>query len=160
MVLAACNASLGPAPAVSQQDLDFVTYATALIRFDEEEGKLARKEAQDPAMLEAVNKITSDANQFAARIHAAAARAGIKPPGVLPSDLRVRLAHMRLQQSVDFDRNYLDDQIYSHENALAGLEDEAAHGAVPELRALAQQAVPLVKANLVQLRSLQREMPM
>jgi putative membrane protein len=166
LALAACNSSTATVPhgtaesTVSKQDLDFVTYATAIIRFDKEEGQLAQKESKNPAVLAAANKISSDADYFAAQIKPAAARAGIKPPDVLPSDLRVRLGHMRLQQGIDFDKNYVNDQIYSHENNLAGLEDEAANGTVPELKALAQQAVPVVQANLARLRPLQYKMPM
>jgi putative membrane protein len=165
LALAACNSSTTTVPhgatdTVSKQDLDFVTYATAIIRFDKEEGQLAQKEAKDPAVLATANKMTSDANYFGAKINPAAARAGIKPPDVLPSDLRVRLGHMRLQQGIDFDKNYVNDQIYSHENNLAGLEDEAANGTVPELKVLAQQAIPVVTENLARLRPLQHKMPM
>ncbi len=155
--LAACTS---PPATVSEQDLDFVTYATAIIRFDREEGKLAQTESKNPAVLAAMAEMTRDADFAGARINAAAARAGIRPPGVLPSDLRVRLAHMRPQQGVDFDRNYVNDQLYSHENNLAALEDEAANGTVPELKALAQAAVPAVRANIARLRPLQRTLPM
>ncbi len=124
------------------------------------EGQLAQKESRNPEVLAAANKLRGDADYFAAQINQAAARAGIRPPGVLPSDLRVRLAHMRLQPGVDFDKNYVNDQLYSHENNLAGMEDEAANGTVPELRALAQQTVPVVKENLARLRPLQHSMPM
>ncbi len=162
LALAGCNATTattsqgaGDSPA-GKTDIAFITSSTDIIQFDREEGKLAAKDSRNPAVLAEANRINSSAEYFAKQIYPAAARAGIKPPADLPTGLRVRLDHMHRQQGIDFDRDYVDDQIYSHQTNLYQLQDEAEHGTDPELKALAQRAVPVVQDDITRLRALQR----
>lgn len=165
LVLAGCNATTattsqgaGDSPS-SKTDVAFITSSTDIIQFDKEEGKLAAKDSRNPAVLAEANKINNSAEYFAKQIYPAAARAGIKPPADLPTGLRVRLDHMHRQQGIDFDKDYVNDQIYSHQTNLYQLQDEAEHGTDPELKALAQRAVPVVQDDITRLRALQRRVP-
>ena len=121
-----------------------------------EEGKLAANYSRNPEILSVANEITNRANYFAKRVYPSAERLGIKPPADLPSSLRVRLDHMHRQQGIDFDKDYVDDQIFSHQTNLYQLQDEAEHGTDPELKTLAQSGVTAVQDDLAKLRRLQR----
>jgi predicted outer membrane protein len=80
---------------------------------------------------------------------------------VLRTDLRVRAGRLRLAQGRDLDRAFVEDQIFSHEDA-RNLQDMMMNeqGGNPKLAALAREGFDLVNANLVQLRELQQRMMM
>ena len=143
---------------MSRADLDFITSASDIIRFDRDECTVAQTQARSPRVRELATKLLAEANEFDARLQPIAAAAGIKPPNVLPSTLRIRAARLRLGQGVDFDRSFLADQIVSHQDALNLQETEAAVAASnPQLVELSNQGKDLVRANLQTLEALQRQ---
>ena len=163
LALGACAASTATSSGTgnhNQTDVDSVTAAWSIIHFDQEEGKLAASSSKNAEVLAAAQSMTNAANFFESKLGPASAAAGITLPTALPTDLRIRLGHMTIQQGNEFDRYYVNDQLYSHENNLGALEEEAAHGQNPELIAIAKQGIPVVQKDIAHLRELQRRMPM
>lgn len=154
--LAACQSPTAQSTggAATPAELNFVTNAYQIIRFDREEGDLAKVQAQDPRVRDLAGRLVTEANQFASELDPVAASAGITPPNVLPNDLRVRLGHMRLDQGMDFDRTYLANQIASHEQALHDMEAMQADPG-PRFSDLAKKGEVLLRTNLQALRVLQ-----
>jgi putative membrane protein len=163
LALAGCQIA-GEAPTATTQtgangeDVDFVTNAYQLIMFDREEGALATSEAMDPQVRALAAKMVTDANQLAAKLGPLAAAEGIRPPDILRYSLRIRLGHMRIQNGLDFDRTFVDDQVASHQEAISMHEMMAGSAGSPALRQLAQEAGPIVRGNLRQLQALQLAM--
>ena len=160
-LLAACtNQNAKPTSSsvsVNPAEVQFTTEAYQIIEFDRQEGALAKTQAQSPAVKAISDQLTSQANEFAARLAPTAAAASIRPPSVLRNDLRVRLGHMQLQQGQAFDRTYIGDQIASHEELLQ-MQGSPAEGSVsPEFATLMRQGRSLVQENLDKLRVLQRQ---
>ena len=157
--LAACETptarSTGPA---NPAEVAFVTNAYQIIKFDQEEGALAKAQAKDPRVLALAERLVNEANQFEAQLAPVAASAGITPPNILRSDLRVRLGHMRLQHGLDFDRSYLDDQIASHEEALRQEDAMKTQETGSSFADLAEHGEVLLKTNLQALRALRDDM--
>jgi putative membrane protein len=161
LLLTACQSPTATSTVgASSVDVEFVTNAYQLITFDRQEGELARTEAMDPQVRALSAKIVDDANRFAAKLAAIAATEGIQQPDVLDYGRRVRLSPMRLQHGLDFDEAYINDQIASHQEALSMHEIMTSSEGNPQLRALAEQARPLVRENLAQLQTIQRKMMM
>ena len=161
LLLAACNNQnarpTSSAASVNPAEVQFTTEAYQIIEFDRQEGALAKTQAQSPAVKAISDQLTSQANEFAARLAPTAAAASIKPPSVLRNDLRVRLGHMRLQQGLDFDRTYVGDQIASHEELLR-MQGGMSEGTVsPQFATLMRDGTSLVRENLEKLRALQRQ---
>ncbi len=66
---------------------------------------------------------------------------------------------MRLQQGLDFDRSFLDDQIATHQEITNRQEAmSGAPGMNPRIIALANEGAEILRRNLGELRSLQRTM--
>ncbi len=163
--LAGCQTTRAVATApgsdMNAADLDFVTYAFNVIQFDRDECGIAEAQSKSPEIKAIAAKLLDDANGFEAKLAPIAAEAGIKPPTVLRTDLRVRAGRLRLAQGRDLDRAFVEDQIFSHEDA-RNLQDMMMNeqGGNPKLAALAREGFDLVNANLVQLRELQQRMMM
>ena len=149
LLLAACNNQNAKpiSGTANPAEVRFTTDAYQIIEFDRQEGALAKTQARSPAVKAISDQLTSQANEFAARL----------APSILREDLRVRLAHMRLQQGLDFDRTYVGDQIASHEELLR-MQGGMNEGAVsPQFATLMRQGTDLVRENLDKLRALQRQ---
>ncbi len=158
LLLAACqgqNAQPTAGSSANPAEVRFTTNAYQIIEFDRQEGALAQTEARDPEVKALAQQLTSQANEFANRLAPSAAEASITPPRVLREDLRVRLSHMRLQQGLDFDRNYVADQIASHEEVLRMENGMNNEGVTPQYVALMQQGNALLQTNLDKLRAIQ-----
>ena len=144
---------------LNQSDLEFVTNAFNIIEFDREECTLAATQAKVPEVRTLAAQFLQQANEFDARLRPIAASAGVKPPTVLRTDLRIRAGHLRLNQGLDFDRTFVEDQIVSHQDAL-NLQEMVMEtpGSNPELQALSRDGTGILRANLAKLHELQRTM--
>ena len=138
-------------------DARFITDAYRIIEFDRQEGQLAQTQAKDPRVKALAAKLTGEANEYVARIAPLAAEAGIRPPGELRNDLQVRLGHMRLQNGLDFDRTYLDDQIASHEEVVLSEGAMTPQEHSQPLIGVARSALDLIRRNLADLRALRQQ---
>jgi predicted outer membrane protein len=146
---------------MSPDDLEFVTGAFNIIEFDRQECSLAQTQARLPEVKTLAAQLLQEANDFDARLRPLVAAAGIKPPSVLRPDLRIRVAHLRLNQGLDFDSTFVEDQIASHQDALNIQENLiATPNSNPRLQALSREAHTTMRANLTKLRALQRKILM
>ena len=145
---------------MNQADLEFVTEAYNLIRFDRAECSLAPAYAHTPAVKEIAAHLLNDADAFDAKLRPIIKAQGINRPTELRSDLRVRLYHIRLNHGLDFDRSFLWDQIFSHREALHRVEMLlSTPGQNPQLVALAEEGIQAIRENLAALRAIQKQLP-
>lgn len=162
-LLAGCQsqATSGTTPGgdMNDADLDFVTNAQNIILFDREECTTAQTQAKTPEIRALAARLLADANAFDAKLAPILAETGIKPPTVLRSDLRVRLARMRLDRGIDFDRTFVNDQIATHEEII---NRQSMMRSTPhmnaKIEALAKQGSEILERNLVELKRFQRQM--
>lgn len=144
---------------MSPADLEFVTGAFNIIEFDRQECTLAQTQATMPEVRDLAAHLLQEANDFDAQLRPIAASAGVTPPTALSIDLRVRVGHLRLNQGLDFDRTFVEDQIASHQDAL---NEQEAMMATPSgnarLQALSREANSILRTNLIKLRAIQKKM--
>ena len=146
-------------PGQSPDDLSFGTDAFNLIDFDRQECTIARTQSKNPEVRALAEQFLQQANEFDARLRPIAAEAGVKPPTVLRSNLRVRAARLRLGQGLDFDRSFVEDQIASHQDTL-NMQDAIVNtpGSNPKLQELSRQGNEILRTNLASLHELQRKL--
>ena len=158
LALAGCESTTAtPAAGANTADAAFITDAYQIIQFDQQEGQIAQKQAKDPRVKAIAARLMEEANNYAEQIGPLARQAGIKPPTILRYDLRVRLGHMQIQNGLDFDRTYLDDQIASHEEAVRNEEMMNPATYSQGLMSLSQSGNSLIRNNLADLRSLRAQ---
>jgi putative membrane protein len=81
-----------------------------------------------------------------AQLRAAAASAGL---GVPTQMLPMHLAMLNdLSRSANFNAAYRQQQVLSHQQALALMDNYARRGGVPQLRGVAAAAVPVMRGHL------------
>jgi putative membrane protein len=162
--LAACEttkSTSAPTGDMEPADLDFVADAFNIIQFDRDECTIAQAQATSPEVRALAGQMLQQANDFDAKLQPIAASLGIKPPNVLRTNLKIRAARLKLGQGRDFDRSFLEDQIYSHQDALNMQQSmmDAPTGS-QALKDLSKQGNVILADNLKKLHELQRKMMM
>ena len=104
IALAGCQTTQASATSsggdMSVADLEFVTNAFDIINFDREECGLAQTQAKSPEVKAIAGTLLAQANQFDAELRPVAQEAGVKPPTILPTRLRIRAGRLRLGQGL------------------------------------------------------------
>jgi putative membrane protein len=93
-----------------------------------------------------------------AKMKAAAATANpaLTPNAEMTADQQEDLAELGKMKGVEFDKEYIDDQVNAHEDAVVLLRDYSAKGDTPALRTVAGELLPVVQGHLDHARRLDK----
>lgn len=108
----------------------------------------------DPAIRTLANKLCDESRMYKPKLEALAKAKGFELPDGLPYYLNARYAALVRNQNGDLGQQYLDDQISSHEDALAIFQQAVATGTDPDVKAAAAEVIPTVETNLAALKKL------
>jgi putative membrane protein len=107
-----------------------------------------------PAIRKIAAQMCSESREYSPKLEALAKSKDFELPKSLPYYLNARWAALVRNQNGNLGQQYLEDQISSHEDALAVFQEEAATGQDPHVKAAATEIIPTVQANLDQLKKL------
>jgi putative membrane protein len=93
-------------------------------------------------------KMCSESRTYAPKLEALAKSKDFALPDGLPTYLTARYAALVRNQNGDLGQEYLQDQISSHEDAVAVFQLEVATGMDPDVKAAATQVLPVMQENL------------
>ncbi len=157
--MAAYASAVSPASAASLQspDSDALVAGYQVIQFDLKEcvaitGKTGVSASGSglvsPDVLKVAAKICDDARANQPKLEALAKANDFELPDTLPYTLTARYAALIRNNDARLGAHYLQDQISSHEDALAIFQDEAANGNNADIKAAAAEIIPTVQENL------------
>ena len=165
LLLAGCASPNATAPAgstASATDVGFVTNLYNVVDFDHEVIDQVLAKNPDPRVASLARDFMAQGNELEARVSPIAAREGILPPQgqrfVQRADLQSRIASVTGNSPINFDQEFLADEVYSHEQALksARAMSQQTDGN-PQLMAISQEATGVLQANLSSLNKLQAQ---
>ena len=147
------NVAAGAVATTGQAFADTVGASNA---YGMEAGKLARQKATAPALRDLGGAMVRACAESTAGLGAAGARAR---PAIVPdprpsAGQAADLETLRQATGADFDATYKAQQAAAQEKVPAAVEDYAANGTVPALRAFAAKSVPEARAQLDKVRGL------
>mgnify|MGYP002777028608 CR=1 FL=1 len=150
MSLSGC-ATMNPAMDMTPEAAPaFVAMAASSDMFEIESSRMALQRTQDPMLRMHAEMMIRDHTNMSAQLRAAAQSAGL---GVPMQMLPMHAAMLNeLSRSSNFDSTYRRQQIVSHEQSLALMDNYARRGDVPQLRGVAAAAVPVVRGHLDHIR--------
>lgn len=128
----------------------FIAMAASSDMFEIESSRMALQRSRMPMTRMHAEMMIRDHSAMSAQLRAAAQSAGLGVPmGMLP----MHVAMMNeLSRAGNFDAVYRRQQIVSHQQALALMDNYARRGDVPQLRGVAAAAVPVVRGHLDHMR--------
>ena len=146
------SAQAPQASALSATDLEALTASYQLIAFDMQECTLVQRQDPGAGVQEVAARICADARRYRPILQELAARHDVTLPNALNYNLEAQYVGLSYHPMPNFAVNYLNDQIASHEQALAVFRNTASTTTNADIKALYQGAIPVVQKNLVSLR--------
>ena len=166
LLLSGCvntNATAPLGSRASASDLSFVTNLYNVVDFDRQvTGELLAKNP-DSRVATLARDLLAQGDSLEARVAPIAAAEGILPPEgqrfTQRADLQVKIASVMGSNPINYDQEYLADEVYSHEQALKSARAMAGEaGGNPKFVAISTDATGVLEANLVRLKTLQTQM--
>ena len=139
------SGSLGPV------DADYVNTTYTIVQLDVQEGKLAATRAADPRVRDLSSQVVAQAGVLYPQLQGALRAEGVKPPAGTPLDVAAEVQKLSGLSGSAFDKQYVADQIASHQRALAVFQKEDKLTKADALRAEVETALPVVQDNLAKL---------
>ena len=132
---------------LSTADIGFVKQAVAAGAAEMQEAQLALERAQRPVVKQFAQQIVADYGSLDPQLSALAQRKGVAAPA--QPDAAATGAIGELEQARrGFDAAYVRLELAAQEAAVALFRQEADTGTDPDIRAFAQQNLPLVQQHL------------
>jgi putative membrane protein len=162
VALAACNTtpSAPPPPVDLNNPLfapAFLDQAASANQLEIASSQLALQLSQNGGVRNLANVLITDHNMMGQQVAAAAASTKLvmPPPALLPAD-QASLDRLRAAGSGPaFDLAFQQAQISAHQAGIQLMQNYAASGDVPALRAVASQAIPVMQRHLAMAQALQ-----
>ena len=134
--------------APSASDVDFMRKAAVAGHFEIQTSELARSRGTRPQVKSFADMMVNDHRAMAAELNTLAKQKGVKLPAQLDAEHNGKLRTLQgAAKGKDFDEAYADLMEDSHDQAVM-LFQKAADGADdPQVRALAQKALPTLQAH-------------
>jgi putative membrane protein len=153
LALAACAATAPtaptPPPAVAapavpiSPDQDFLNRAMTGTGAQVELGRLAQRRAATPLVRSFGAQIAAEHARTHARLTSLSQRLGMIANPAAPD-----LSQLAALAGPEFDREFIADQLKNQREALGLFESEAQSGQNPRLRAVAREALPMLRRDL------------
>jgi putative membrane protein len=150
LIVAGCaEQQTAPAPpptataAPLTSDQNFVDRASLGTGTEVELGRMARSRAVSPAVRAFADRIIADHRQAHARLATIARRIQIAAAPVSPPP-----NNLAALSGLNFDRQFMADQIKNHQEAVQLFQAEAQNGQDPRLRKYASDTLPMLYRNL------------
>ena len=138
-----------PTPANEAAAPDFVMKAAASDMFEIESSKLAVQKATNPEVKAFAQQMIDAHTATTAELKKTIADSGqaITPPAALPPEMQEELTEMQGKTGADFDKDYMDEQVDAHQNALNLLQRYANDGDVAQIKTFAAATAPKVQQH-------------
>jgi putative membrane protein len=110
-----------------------------------EGGKIAQQKGMSKDIKDLGSMMVKDHSAMNEKVKALAAKKNIQLPTAVSKD---DLDKMNEKSGADFDKAYADDMVDDHEKDIKKFEDEANNGKDPDIKALANEALPTLRHHL------------
>jgi putative membrane protein len=140
----------------------FVENAAIGDRYEIESARLALQRSQSPLIRAAAERMiidhTANTHHLMAALEMNEARGVAEPPAALDKRRQTMIEHLRDAPDEGFDRTYASQQVMAHEETVALMRSYASGGDNPQLRSVAQSALPVVERHLEHMSVLQESL--
>lgn len=157
--VAACSSnsppmSAAPAapPSLATADQTFINAAATSDANEIQQSQLADSKARNPRIKQYAAKMIADHTKTSQQLTTLAQSKGATVTPT-PPDPAIQ-AKLDADKGAAFDRDYMRDQVNGHMTAVQAFQDEIANGQDPDLKAFAQQGLPIIQQHLTMARQI------
>jgi putative membrane protein len=142
-------------PQSSSQDRTWLIAAHQDNLAEIKSGDLAAEKGHDADVRAAARTLTRDHGNLDAKLRPVAKQLGVKLPAQPNAQQRDEMRKFESASGVDFDRTWTHDEADAHVKAIELTVRETQHGSLPQVKQLAQSALPVLKKHLHMLQQTQ-----
>ncbi len=137
------------APTVNPVDQQFAIQAAASDQFEIQSSQLALQKSHSPRVRQFAQRMIDAHTKTTQQLTQIASSKGMTLQPALQPDQQKMLADLQgMNGGRAFDRAYLHDQVVGHSAAATTFQNEIANGQDPEIKAFAQQTLPIIQSHL------------
>jgi putative membrane protein len=148
-------AEAAQSPQSSSQDRSWLIAAHQDNLAEIKSGDLAAEKGHDADVRAAARTLTRDHGNLDAKLRPVAKQLGVKLPAQPNAQQRDEMRKFESASGVDFDRTWTHDEADAHVKAIELTVRETQHGSLPQVKQLAQSALPVLKKHLHMLQQTQ-----
>lgn len=152
---AAPSASM-PAQRPSAQDKEWLAFIHQVNLAEVAAGELAQKKGGTAAVRSAGQLLATEHQAFDAKVTEVARKLGVTLPATPAPDQKALAKKLQNESGSRFDQDFLSNMISGHQNAIAKTQTQVSEGSAPDVKNLAQTALPDLKKHLSALQKAQR----
>lgn len=145
-------------PKTSSQDRTWLIAAHQDNLAEIKSGDLAAKSGHSEAVRNAGQMLASDHQSLDAKLKPVAQQLGVKLPDHPNTEQRHQMKTLKSESGMQFDQTWTHDEADGHVKAIEQTESEIHSGSVPQVKQLAEAALPVLKKHLHTLRAAQTKL--
>ncbi|QCR25154.1 DUF4142 domain-containing protein [Pontibacter sp. SGAir0037] len=126
---------------------DFMTKAASSNMLEVEAGKLAQQKAQNAQVKQYAQMMVSDHTKASEEMRSAATSKNIMLPDSMSSEHQDKLQSLRDKTGAEFDRDYMDMMVSSHDETISLFEDAAENLEDPDVKSMASAKLPTLRQH-------------
>lgn len=111
-------------------------------------GNLAAKSGHSEAVRSAGRMLATDHTRLDAKLKPVAKQLGVKLPTQPSLEQRNQMKHFKTLSGMQFDKTWTHDEADGHVKAIEQTESEIHNGSNPQVKQLAEAALPVLKKHL------------
>jgi putative membrane protein len=134
---------------LDKKDLDFVNAAAQGGMFEVQAGRTAEQKGASPDVQKIGAMMVTDHEKLNADLTKIATGKGVEVPATLDAKHKTMLDNISQKEGAEFDTTYLATMLKAHKADLAAFQTVAHNAADPDIKAFAQQAVPIIQTHLL-----------
>jgi len=142
--------------AATNPDQQFVDFAAQTDMMEAHLGQMAADQASASDIKQYAQMLVSDHTNDYQQLSAAATKAGLNVPKGLDAAHNKMLAPFEKLKAAAFDQRYAREMVTGHTKAIAEYKREASDGQNADLKAYANQALPVLEKHLQSAEGLQK----
>jgi putative membrane protein len=131
-----------------QSDQQFVDFAAQTDMMEAHLGQLAAEQAANQNVKEFAQMLVTDHTSDYQQLTAAAGKASLTVPKGLDAAHDKKIAPLAKLKGAAFDRRFAQEMVAGHQQAIAEYQREAQNGQNADLKAYANQTLPILQKHL------------
>lgn len=157
LILPIAAQSAAAAPQTMSQDDTWLIGAHQANLAEIDSGRLAEKSGHTAAVRNAGRMLVTDHTKLDAKLKPVAKELGVKLPKQPNLAQRNQFKHFKTLSGMKFDTTWAHDEASDHVKAIGQTEGEIQNGSNPQVKQLAESALPVLKKHLSTLRQVSTE---
>lgn len=148
LVAAALLPAQSASPAGSNSDQNFLKTASETNKAEMQLARLAEKKTSNNAVKQFAERMITDHTKLEQETQSVASKESVTLPRGAGAANYHEYQELASKSGSDFDKAYIEFNVKAHEQAISEFQKEASSGANAAIKALASQAVPILKEHL------------